>query len=229
MIDSACADIRRVVIYGAGSFARMMRHYLDGVKNQRVVAYCVDEEYRNDRSEYDGLPLVSFDALSDAFPVGGHYIMVAVGYSNMRARVVMYNKIKEKGYKCINFIDPSVVVDKTAKMGENNIILNGSLVEPYVNIGNNNIIWGAVNVSHDVRIADHCFITSKALLAGNCVVEDNCFIGLSVTCAPGITIRKESLLAAGSLVLKDTKEYSCYMGSPARMVSSHEDTGIVIS
>lgn len=49
-------------------------------------------------------------------------------------------------------------------------------------------------------------------------IQDNCWIGASVTIAPGVTIGKNSVIGAGSVVIHDIPENSVAVGNPCRVI-----------
>ncbi len=220
--------MKEIIIYGAGSYARMMRLYIDRVAGQKVVAVCVDQAFMGDIKCFDDLPLVPFEEVEAIYPAENYFMFVAVGYSSMRAREVMYNKAKKKGYNFISYIDSSVLVDSTSVLGENNVVLSGSIIEPFSSLGDNNILWSSVIISHDVKVGSHCFFASQTLLGGNCIVDDGCFFGFNSTCVQNAVIGKESLIGAKSLVLSKTERYSKNIGVPAKKILFHRDEGILI-
>ncbi len=216
-----------LIIYGKGEFAKLLYHYLANDSEYDVVGFSADSKYINTK-KYCGLPLIPFDDIENKYNTKKYKIIVAVGYSDMRNRKKMYNKAKKKGFECINYISSTAFVDKTLIIGENNIILSNVIIEPFVSIGNNNIIWTSVNICHNAKLKSHSFIASQSLLGGFSILENNCFIGFNSTILQGITIKKESVIGAKSLVLKDTNKYSKNFGSPSKEVSKHKKFGAKI-
>ena len=49
-------------------------------------------------------------------------------------------------------------------------------------------------------------------------LEDGCVVGASATILPGVTVGKESFIAAGSVVTADIPPNSLYAGVPAKLV-----------
>ena len=219
--------IKNVVIYGKGDFASLMYHYLRYYSLYKVVAFCVDEQYL-DNDTFCGLPLISFNNIDILYPALEYSVFVVVGYSNMRARKVMYKKIKNKKYDCINYISPKSIIDKSVLIGENNIILENSVIEPFTVIGDNNVIWSSSNICHNVIIKSHSFISSKSLIGGFSTIKDNCFLGFNSTVLQDVVLEGETLVGAKSLILKSTEPFSKYVGSPAEKISSHKEGGISI-
>lgn len=81
----------------------------------------------------------------------------------------------------------------------------------YVFIGPN---CGFYTASHPIDISKRNQGLEKALPI---IIEDNVWIGANVTILPGITVGKNSIIAAGSLLTKDVPENSIAIGSPAKV------------
>ncbi len=219
--------MKDILIYGLGDFARLVLHYFSRDKNYCVVAFCADEKYIKN-SSFCNLPIISFEQIENLYPSAKYSIFVAAGYSSMRNRVIMFEKVKSKHYSCVNYISPYAIIDPTLNIGENNIILENCVIEPFTVIGDNNIIWSSTNICHNVKIHSHSFIASQSLIGGFSEVMNNCFIGFNAKIIQNIVVGDETLVGANSLVIKDTQSYCKYLGSPAKKVSSHKEQGIKI-
>lgn len=216
---------RKMIIYGGGQFAKLMRHLFESDTACVVVAYCLDREFITS-SEIEGVPVVPFEEIESLYPPGEFEMFVAIGYSNMRNRVLMYGKAKQKKYVLANYVSSNSVVSNTVVMGENNAVFQGVQVEPFVRIGDNNIIWSSVNICHDSIIASHSFIAAKSTLGGFSEVGNNCFLGFNSTIIQNIKVADETLVGACALIVSDTRKYSKYIGIPAKEISLHFDEGI---
>ena len=93
----------------------------------------------------------------------------------------------------------------------------------YIRFHNNVVVAADVTfVTHDV-----IYILMRNMgvqpVAQNidCIeVMDNVFIGLGAIIMPGVRIGSNSVIAAGSVVTKDTEEFCIYAGVPAKKVRS---------
>jgi putative colanic acid biosynthesis acetyltransferase WcaF len=47
------------------------------------------------------------------------------------------------------------------------------------------------------------------------VIEDGAWVGARATVLPGVTVKSHSIVAAGSVIAKDTEPYMIYSGNPA--------------
>lgn len=137
----------------------------------------------------------------------------------------VYWRIQLKAFGSGSFLCPNVT-----------IMFPGS-----VSIGNNSAvgdfchIWGlgGLTIEDNVLIAAHCVITTqshdhtayfKGLLyretkvAAPINIQSNVWIGSNSTILPGVTIGKNSIIGAGSVVTKSIPENVVAHGVPARVV-----------
>ena len=84
-------------------------------------------------------------------------------------------------------------------------------------------IGNRVMIGPNVTIATACHPISPALREKGCqynlpvVIEDNVWIGAGVTVLPGVTIHKNSIIGAGSIVTKDIPENVIAFGNPCKV------------
>jgi len=124
-----------------------------------------------------------------------------------------------------------------AKIGKGVVIKpNVNIKYPwFLEIGNN--VWIGEEVWIDnlasVKIGNNVCISQGAyLLTGNhnykkkdfelmiddIVIEDGVWVGAkSVVCA-GVTLKSHSVITVGSVITKDTEEYTIYQGNPAKAI-----------
>ena len=80
-----------------------------------------------------------------------------------------------------------------------------------------------VTIEDDVQIGSHCSIYSESTIdnrSGKVVLKNNCRIGSHSTILPGISIGKNSIIGAHSLVNKDIPDNVVAFGVPAKVVRS---------
>ncbi|WP_338449830.1 acyltransferase [Niallia oryzisoli] len=88
-----------------------------------------------------------------------------------------------------------------------------------IRIGNN------VSISHQSYLLAHDASTKKLkdfhyTKIGSITIEDNVFIGVRAIIMPGVTIGKNSIVAAGSVVTKSIPENSIVAGNLAKVIST---------
>jgi len=99
--------------------------------------------------------------------------------------------------------------------------------EPYlISLGNHVEISGNVSfITHDG--ATWVFRErpgyEDTIKYGRIVVRDNCFIGYGSIILPGVTIGANSVVAAGSVVVKDVPANAIVGGNPATVITSFDE------
>jgi UDP-N-acetylbacillosamine N-acetyltransferase len=204
-----------------------MRAHFDREGGFEVAARAVDRPYLAAAGK-EGPTLVPFDEVETAYPPAEYAMFLAIGYRNMRDRERMFQKAKEKGYRLVNHVSHDARVCDPEAMGENNVILGGSILEPFVRLGDNNIIWSGSILCHGTRVGDHNFFAAGTILGGECVVGNRCFLGFGATVTAHTTVADETLVGARSLILHDTVPATKYLGAPARSSGTHAERGIEI-
>jgi acetyltransferase-like isoleucine patch superfamily enzyme len=83
-----------------------------------------------------------------------------------------------------------------------------------------NALHGVV-IENNVQIGSHCSIYSVSTIdnsVGRVLLKNNCRIGSHSTVLPGVTIGKNSIVGAHSLVNKDIPDNVVAFGVPAKVV-----------
>lgn len=88
----------------------------------------------------------------------------------------------------------------------------------------NNVLIGPNSV---LRASDHKFdrgqiIKYQGHSSGTIIIEDDVWLGANVVVLRNVIIRKGSVIGAGSVVTRDTEEYSINVGIPAKKISERK-------
>ncbi len=203
--------MQNLIIYGAGDLARLAYFYAKFELDINVIGFVVDDVFYTE-NQYLNLPVFAW---SQCPPADQADMFIAIGYKKMRARAIAYSKAKLAGYQLVNLISPESYVANNVQMGNNNIIMSGTVIEPFVKIGDNNVIWSNATVCHDGKVGSHNFLAANTTIGGKVKIGNQCFFGFNSTVTQGLTVEDEVLLAAGSVALTSLNALSMYAGSPA--------------
>ena len=135
----------------------------------------------------------------------------------------------------------------TVEIGDHTNLRRYCMITPlggYIKIGSHcsvnafTIIHGSggVVIGNNVLIAPHCMIVSQnhvfenpnltireqGVVNGKIVICDDVWIGAGVKILAGVTISRGCVIAANSVVTKDTDPWGVYAGVPAKLIKSRK-------
>jgi sugar O-acyltransferase (sialic acid O-acetyltransferase NeuD family) len=201
--------MKKVVIFGVGNFARLVHSYLKNSPHE-VVGFTVNSSMLKEPFFLD-LPVTPFENIVTIFPPKDFCLFIAMGHTNMnKNRAKIFNESKKLGYELLSYVHPTSTIGEDVKMGENCLILENNVIQPFVTIGNDVIIWSNNVISHNVAIKDHCFIIHQVVISGYVTIEPYCIIAANSTIRNRVIIAKECIIGMGTLIMKNTIEKGVY-------------------
>lgn len=207
--------MKKIVIFGATDFGRMMKFYIEEDTSREVVAFTVDGKYIAGE-EFCGLPLVAFEKIEEKYSPEEYEILIALGNSKMNdVRKNVFKRCKKMGYDVASFIHSTCTIH-TKNIGEGNVILEHCLIYPYTEIGDCNLFWDNVVISHDCTVGSFNYLAGGSALLGYVNVGNNTFLGSKCVLNNYIEIADYTLVGAASFAKKSTKPYDVVV--PARSV-----------
>ena len=211
-------SVTPILIYGTCNWARLLLDELADDSRFRIVAFTCDSEYF-DSSEFNGYPLYEFSGIERRFSADKFQMLVCGVYASPRERAAYYQRAKQKGYVCPNFISRDARVSSTACLGENNFIFGGAYIDARCRFGNNNIVRPNVYIGHESVVGSTVFFAPGCNVASRCRIGDLSMICIGSTLIGGLDIGREVLVGAGALMLGDAPDAGKDIGVPARRVA----------
>jgi sugar O-acyltransferase (sialic acid O-acetyltransferase NeuD family) len=205
-----------IVIFGTGLPARLAAYVLEHDSPYRPVAFTVHERYIRER-EFAGLPVHRFEDLERTFPPEQVAMIAPLGWTRMGAfRQQVVADGKARGYRFATYVSSRALTWAGFVAGENCVVFDGVIVEPYARIGENCIIRAGAALSHDVELGDHCFVAPRASIGGRARIGTHCVLGANSTVTNGVQVAPRCFVGAGAVVTADTQPGGIYRGNPAR-------------
>lgn len=205
---------RPLVIFGNTEIAELAHFYFGLDSGLQVAAFTVDAAYVRE-AHFHGLPVVPFERLAQEFPAADHDCFIALGYSRLNGiRKEKYLAAKALGYRLVSYVSTRTPIPAGVPVGDNCLILENSIIQPFACIGNNVTLWAGNHVGHHVRIKDHTFISSQVVLSGGVEIGEQCFIGVNSALRDHIRIGDRCVIGAGCLLLEDAAADGVYRGAP---------------
>lgn len=213
----------RVVVFGVGQWADLAHFYLTHDSPHEVAAFTVDRNYLPD-GDHRGLPIVAFEDVEEQYPPGEFEMFVPISFKRMNhLRAEKFGAAKEKGYGLVSYISSKATTWPGFTCGENCFIFEDNTVQPFVEIGDDVVMWSGNHIGHHTTIKDHVMVTSHVVISGACTIEPYCFLGVNSTVRDETIVARETLVGAGSLVLRDTKEFEIYKAQGTKSAKVRSD------
>ena len=150
------------------------------------------------------------------------------------------------GEQCI--ICARAVIYAGTVLGDRVFVGDGANIREGCEIGDDTMIGRNVTVECNTKIGKKCRIQTASHVTGDCILEDgvflggevhtmndkymgatdremkgptfkeNCRVGGNATILPGVTIGKDSVVGAGSVVTKNVPDGEVWVGNPAKFL-----------
>lgn len=206
----------KLIIFGNSQMAELVHFFFSRDSEYEVEAFCVDGQYlKEDR--FLNLPVVAAEEVQGAFPPADYDCFVGLSYANLnKTRRAKYDDMKSRGYKLATYICSKAHWWKENEIGDNTLILEDVIIQPFVKIGSNVYIWSGNHIGHHTVIGSHSFITSHVVIGGGAEIGEECFVGINATIRDHIKIGDRCIIGAGASIMHDAPEDGLYVSSSTK-------------
>ncbi len=209
--------MKKLYVIGAGGFGRETAWLAQRINEKSLewdICGFIDDDPRVQNKEIDGYPVLGgCDYLGDLEEE--FWVVAAIGNSKVRKRVI--DKISAiKNIRYATLIDPAVIRSDLVEIGEGCIICAGTILTVDIRIGRHTIINLDCTIGHDAVLGDFTTLYPGVHVSGAVETEGESEFGTGAQIIQGIHIHKETIIGAGSVVIRDITEPGTYVGVPAR-------------
>lgn len=207
--------LKDLYIIGAGGFGREVAWLVERINEVQptwnLQGFIDDNDSLWNSTEGD---MTVFGGCEYLKSLGEVYAVCAVGSAKVRKLII--DKLKGSNVKFATLIDPSVLVSKRVEIGEGTIICAGTIITVDIKIGKHVIINLDCTIGHDDVIEDFVTIYPSVNVSGNVMLGEGSELGTGMQIIQGKKIAANTIIGAGSVVVKDCVESGTYVGVPAR-------------
>ena len=96
-------------------------------------------------------------------------------------------------------------------------------------ISNNVVVWSGCHIGHRTAVESDCWLAPCVAVSGFCHIGSGSFIGVNASVGDNVRIEKDTVLGAGTVVVKSLKDSGrVYIGTPAKSLprTSYEQFSI---
>lgn len=128
-------------------------------------------------------------------------------------------------------IEPGAIIRDQVSIGDNAVIMMGAIINIGAVIGEGTMIDMGAILGGRATVGKHCHVGAGAVLAGviepasatPVIIEDDVLIGANAVVIEGVHVGKNSVIAAGAVVIEDVPENVVVAGCPAKIIKSKDE------
>jgi len=208
-----------IVIIGTGAQAKYIVDILSYDKSFNISAIVktgreIEEDFEKDLVGVDIIE--SFSEFKDYYKGNEQKAIVAVAKN--QEKELLIGQLEEMKVELINAIHPKAVIAETVKIDKNVLINAGAIIQPYASLGKGIMIHANVIVEHNSIVEDFVNLAPGAKLAGWVKVKRGAYVYAGACVIPGVEIGVNSIVGAGSVVIKDVPDQVTVVGNPAKII-----------
>ena len=151
-------------------------------------------------------------------PVCSDFLITVGQIKSSELREIIFQKVIEAGGNLPVIISPFAFVSPNAKIEEGSVIMHHVLVNSGAIIGKGCILNSKSLIEHEAKIGNFCHISTASVINGQAIVGDFCFIGSNAVVSNNTHITANTVIAAGSQVLRNIDLAGTYIGYPLRKI-----------
>jgi sugar O-acyltransferase (sialic acid O-acetyltransferase NeuD family) len=222
--------MKKIIIYGAGGFAREVAHLIEQInkveQKWELIGF-IDDNLENQGKLLNGHPVLgNIEWLSKQ----NERINIALGIGSPKAKKYIFEKLRKTGANIDfpNLIHPEVLFSDFNIIGKGNIICEGNILTCNITLKDFVTINLNCTIGHDTVIEDFCTLLPNASISGNVVLNEGVDFGTNSTIIQGTTVGEYVVIGAGAVVVKDLPSHCTAVGIPAKPIKFHETVQNVI-
>ena len=215
--------MKKLIIVGASGFGREVAWLVERINQVEetwdLIGFVDDNPDIHGNKINNNLVLGGCECLADHPDA---YVVCAVAASVVRKRIIeKINKINPK-VKYATLIDPSVEMSQYVTVGEGSIICAHTIITVNIVIEKHVILNLDCTVGHDAVLHDYVTVYPSVNISGNTDIGECVELGTGMQIIQGKKIGANTIVGAGSVVVKDLPEKCTAVGCPAKPIKFFE-------
>mgnify|MGYP006098869847 CR=1 FL=1 len=214
-------DKIKVLIIGSGNHSRMILSeilnsdryecigFIDEIKKKGTIIMTSGKTKYKVLGKIDDIKTFNY---KDVFGI------IGIGLNYKRKKVAEKIETKFKNFKWVTIISKNCLINKGVKIGDGSFIVTGSTINNGTIIGNHCLINTSSSIDHDNLFEDYSSTGPGVITGGQVKVGNSAHIGIGSVVKQKISIGKNALIGAKSLVIKNCLIDTVYYGSPVKKI-----------
>lgn len=187
------ALIKRIAIYGKSGHGKVITD-IALLSGYNEILYIDDDMSKDD--------VISYESFKKAYKEID--VIVAIGNNSVRSKI--FAQLSIDGYTHARLIHPSAIISPSVTIGEGSVVMANVVINADTKVGKGVILNSACVIEHDNIIEDFVHISPRVALAGGVRVCELSHMGIGSCTVQGVTIGRNSVVGAGSIVKFDIED-----------------------
>lgn len=212
-----------LIIFGASGFGREVAWLVERINKvspQWNILGFLDDDDALQNTIVNGYTVIGKSEDINSYPDA--YIVCAVGSSKVRKKIIDNLRCLNPDVKFGTLIDPSVEISDLVTIGEGSIICAQTVITVNICIGKFVIINLDCTVGHDVLIDDYVTLYPSVNVSGITHIRSCSEIGTGTHIIQGKEVGFNTIIGAGSVVVKNIPENCLAVGVPAAPIKENK-------
>ncbi len=204
-----------IYIIGAGTYGEAMFELAE-ICGYTVKGFYDDNPHKAGENVM-GVPVIGVLNQTNFAHIDTNFI-VAIG--NNHIRVTKMKELIQKKAKVPTLIHPSANISSYAQISEVGCYIHSHVyIWTKAKINKFCILSPKVMIAHHTLIDEGTFVSAGSNIGANMTLQKKAFVGIGSTLMTGIKlIGKNSVIGAGSVIIKDVPDNAIVAGNPGRII-----------
>lgn len=176
-----------------------------------------DDDAKCHGKTIEGIPIIGVTELLKEDKYKGCFFSIAFGNNHLKHDMTI--KLIDFGLKPENLFHPTSVLAQNITLGNGIWAAANVVVNPGCKIYDGVVLNTAATMDHDCLIESFVNISPGCHLSGRTKVGKFAFLGTGVVTIPDTQIGQNSIVGAGSVVIKNVPDNVTVAGIPAKVIS----------
>ena len=211
--------MKNCVIVGAGAYGRVYAQYLS--EEYKILGF-FDNHPNLKGKEVNGIPILgNIDLIHDFIKdIKDTAIFVPLG--DNKIRVSLLKQFMDLGYNLPSYIHKNSHIHESVKIGRAVYVLCGVNIMPFTVIGDFVMISVGVSIAHHTQINEGCFFSMGTTIGASVIIQPRAYFGVSTVLMTGVQkIGENTMIGAGSVIIKNVPDNAVMVGNPARYLKEN--------
>ena len=213
--------MKDIAIIGAGGFGREVAWLIEDINKANCewnIIGLIDDNEEIQGKEIDGYEVIgNIEWLKKQ----NLYVVNAIGDPIIKKKIIQRLEGSNNQYPVL--IHPSVICSEKVQFGEGSIICAGNILTVNISIGNHVIVNLDCTIGHDAKIGDYSTVLPSVNISGFVELGECVSVGTGSAIIQGLTIGKNTVIGAGTVVTKDLPANCTAVGVPAKAVKFNRE------